>query len=160
LTTHHFFFARPCPCGTREGNHEHERTVRATIVIVVPFSAFLPVNATLLRSASVAWHRYKNDSWPLGESLLRFGSHTLGRHAKHSLRQRLAVLQTSLVHRPNRARLANLCVLYTRTVHCQQQKCGFLEYFSLVALRVRPLLRGAGASPCAGLRGRTLICAI
>lgn len=38
---HHLFFVRPCSLGAHEGNHEHERTVRATIMIVVPFSASL-----------------------------------------------------------------------------------------------------------------------
>ena len=42
----HHFFVRPCPSGTREGDHEHERTMRATIIVVIPLSAFLRFDAT------------------------------------------------------------------------------------------------------------------
>jgi hypothetical protein len=74
---HHFFVVHPCPCGTRKGNHEHERTVRATIIIVIPFSAFLRVDASIISSASVARHHYKNNSWLTCENLLRFGLRSL-----------------------------------------------------------------------------------
>jgi len=38
---HHFLSLHPRSSGTPKGNHEHERTVRATIIIVIPLSAFL-----------------------------------------------------------------------------------------------------------------------
>ena len=72
----HHFFVRPCPSGARQGDHEHERTMRATIIVVIPLSAFLRFDATFPQDALVVRHEYKNELFWLRERLLHFSFRT------------------------------------------------------------------------------------
>jgi hypothetical protein len=124
---HRVVFVRPCPSGSQDGNHEHKRTVRVTIMSWFPMRscALTPLMPRPSWSASV---KNKNGScWSSRRtyyiSVPRYWQSTYQENgfASHHLSQPT---------RRSEKRLSELMVLCAYYARCQQQICAVRKNFS------------------------------